>query len=157
MPEAHLQKGEYNFDFRDAPNTDHYRFSNDIIEEEKEGPFMELPITTNYYTPMFFWELYVKGRLNRKKHRMMGDGTFIAQPGAKTKGLTTGKTYHASTDGYFAKELQSILDNKMANGESYMVTIGHPKSCTVYSMKKLEAFIEDNVEEHQFIKMSQVL
>lgn len=154
MPGAKLQRGDYNFDFTQAPSDSVYSFENDVVISRENGFFTELPITTHYYSPLFFWNLYGRGRMNPEQHKMVGDGNFIAQPGEKSKGLFRGKMHHASTDGYFATRLQEILEQQEQKGAKNMVSIGHPKSCSQHGLTFLERFVQINHQKHSFIKMS---
>jgi hypothetical protein len=156
MPGAKFQAGSYNYDFTEAPQKDQYTFSVDPCVEDLQGPFLQVPITSAFYSPLFFWNLYVRGRLNRDRHRMLGDGNFIAQPGAKSKGLRTGKVFHASTDGYFASSLSKLLRKKEADKSELFLAIGHPKSCTRFSLKKTKDFIKENRSQHDFVKISEL-
>lgn len=156
MPGAKLENGAYYYDFTSAPNVDSYPFLHDVCQALNGGRFYELPITTNYYSPGFFWNLYVKGRMNPKNHLPMGDGNFIDQPGVRNNRLIGGQHFHASTDGYFAGALKEIFNRKRMDQSKFMVTIGHPKSLTPYALKKLDQFLEKSVYEAEFLKYSEV-
>lgn len=150
MPGVKWFSEQYQLDFSNLKTSEPFRFSNDVCIEDPEGRYTEYPICSTYYSPWFFWKLYVLGRIFPKKHKMIGDGNFIPQPDGKWNSLTKGKIHHASVDGYFANELQTILKHKRKAGENTMVIIGHPKSLTKFSLKKLEKFMLKNVNSNCF-------
>lgn len=70
------------FDFRNMPNKDYYRFSNDVCEEDKDGKFLEVPITTHK------WSLYDKIQYKIQQFQQKGYNTRItdgthSRPGTK--------------------------------------------------------------------------
>jgi hypothetical protein len=153
MPGMHYSSEHYSFNFKDAPSTCPYRFENDICTQDSDGTFTEFPIATRLYSPIFFWCLYVLGRLFPSKHRMWGDGNFIVQPGVKKKSLLKTIRHHVSTDGYFASALEKALKECKESSIECMVTIGHPKSLTRFSLSKLHHFIRENSTKHRFISL----
>ena len=56
-------------------------------------------------------------------------------------------------DGFFARDLGKALKGQSKDTEDFVV-IGHPKACTLYSLEKLEKFIENNKESNRFIRFS---
>ena len=62
----------------------------------------------------------------------------------------------ASSDGYFVTKLHEVLTSNQKNGYNEMVVIGHPKACTKFALKKLEQFIEQNKNTHQFKTFSEL-
>lgn len=141
---------DYYLDFRSAPKLSKYRFENDVCEMNNEGQFIEYPISSLRYSPLFFWQLYALGRIAPNQHKMIGDGSFISQGGRKKRVLTTYSTHHVSSDGYYAKKLEAGLQKALNLGHEEMVIIGHPKGNTKYSIKMLERFIEHNYKKHSF-------
>ena len=140
----------YYLDFRTAPKLSKYRFEDDVCKADDKGKFIEYPISSLRYSPLFFWQLYVLGRISPDKHKMIGDGKFISQGGRRKRVLTTYSTHHVSTDGYYAKKLEAGLQKAINLGHEEMVVIGHPKGNTKYSVQMLEKFIEGNYTKHSF-------
>ena len=153
MPGMRFTSEHYSFNFKDAPSTCPYRFENDVCTQDSEGSFTEFPIATRRYSPYFFWRLYVLGRLFPSKHRMWGDGNFIVQPGVKKKSLLKTIRHHVSTDGYFASVLDKAMKECQESSIECMVTIGHPKSLTQFSLGKLRQFIQRYGTKHRFISL----
>ena len=147
---------EYNFDFTDAPMKSEYSFEDDVCLENDSGSFLEYPIASWQYSPFFYWRLYIMGRLNPTKHKMWGDGSFLAQPGRKKAVLTNFTWNHVSTDGYYASQLVKIEMKFSKEGRENLVIIGHPKSMTTYSFEKLSEFVHSFKNKHQFITFEQL-
>jgi hypothetical protein len=93
----------YALNFIGAPRKESYSFETDVCKEEIGGSFREYPITSYRYSPFFYWSLYLKGKLNKKRHRMIGDGNFISHGSKKWKQLFFYNTMHVSSDGYDLK------------------------------------------------------
>lgn len=142
FPGGRMEAGEYAFDFRNAPTNDKYRFQSDVCKEEPTGFFTEFPIASFRYSPLFYWRLYLWGRLNPVSHKMLGDGIFMAQPGRKKQVLTHFTWNHASTDGFYATKLHKITHRAMKMKSENLVVIGHPKSCTLYSLNLVEKYLK---------------
>lgn len=156
IPGDYLQTDTYAVDFREAPRASIYRFDSDVLVEE-DGPFTEYPIGSLRYSPLFFWRLYVLGRLFPAKHKMVGDGLFLSQGGRKKHVLTSYTSGHVSSDGYFAGKLEAALDKYENLKFEELVVIGHPKGNTQYSIKKMQAFINKYHKKHAFVSFQQVL
>jgi peptidoglycan/xylan/chitin deacetylase (PgdA/CDA1 family) len=146
-----FESKDYYFDFRNAPAKSSYHFENDVCVEDKIGSFLEVPISSHRYSPLFYWRLYILGRLFPKNHKMLGDGIFLAQPGRKKSVLTSFTWNHASSDGYYASKLNVIKNKLTKHSYENMVVIGHPKSNTHFSIRKLEQFVKKNHKKHSFI------
>lgn len=147
---------DYAIDFRNAPLKSKYRFEDDVCLEDDEGSFTEYPISSLRYSPLFFWRLYILGRLFPSKHKMIGDGIFISQGGRKKRVLTTFTVGHVSTDGYYASKLDAALNKAINLNHEEMVVIGHSKGNTEFSIKALQRFIEKNHKKHQFTSFQKV-
>lgn len=150
FPGGHFESEHYDFDFRNAPHKSKYKFENDVCVEDPSGFFTEYPISSMKYSPLFYWKLYVLGRLFPNQHKMVGDGIFLSQPGRKKSVLTNFTWNHVSTDGYYASKLNSSLEDMDFKGYTDMVTIGHPKSNTLFSVHELDKFVNKNYIKHLF-------
>ncbi|MDX1651492.1 MAG: polysaccharide deacetylase family protein [Brumimicrobium sp.] len=155
FPGAKLESKHYYFDFRNAPTKGRYFFEDDLCMENKDGYFLELPIGGYKYHPLFFWRLYALGRLFPSRHKMAGDGNFIAQPGKKFTSLKKSTWDHVSCDGYYAQKLNTITNKFHSKGRSDLVIIGHPKSMTLFSLEKLDEYIGLQKNKHSFITLSE--
>lgn len=151
FPNGVFTKGNYYYDFRGSPNKSKWRFTSDLIAEEKEGSFWEYPISNYYYSPLFFWRLFILGRLKPDQHKPMGDGYPMASPGLRNTMLTQGKNLSASVDGLFVVKLKNVLKKNKSLGYNEMVVLGHPKACTKFALRRLEKFIEHHKNNHEFL------
>ena len=138
---------QYSYDFTNAPDLSSWHFNDDPCKPE-EGPFKEIPIGSIKNSPLFYWKLFLIGRINPYEHKPLGDGVPIAAPGMRKKLLTQYTQNTVSVDGYNAALLNKAL--KQYNEKNELVIIGHPKSLTRFRLKALDRFIEDNKSKHHF-------
>ncbi|MBY0427559.1 MAG: hypothetical protein K2Q22_18125, partial [Cytophagales bacterium] len=146
------QKRSYYYDFTNCPSATKWKFNNDLTKEIVDGQFIEIPISSRIYSPLFFWRLYILGRLFPKIHKPIGNGRPISDGGSKLEILTKYSLKPISSDGYFASSLLNSL-SKIEKKGNEMVVIGHPKACTLYSLKKLDEFIGKAKISHNFKKI----
>jgi len=145
----------YNYDFREAPDKDIYRFEDEPEKENANGFFTELPISAIRNSPLFFWRLFLLGRKNPYLHKPLGDGKAMAAPGQRKKMLTQHTDCTVSIDGYNANLLQKALKKLQKKKFEQMVVIGHPKALSRYSIQKLEEFVVKNKEINTFTTFTQ--
>ncbi|MFN5347485.1 MAG: hypothetical protein ACK44N_08855 [Bacteroidota bacterium] len=138
---------QYSYDFTNAPNLSSWNFDNDPCKP-KEGPFKEIPIGSIKNSPLFYWKLFLLGRINPYEHKPLGDGVPIAAPGMRKKLLTQFTQNTVSIDGYNAALLSKAL--RQHKGKNELVIIGHPKSLTRFGLKVLDRFISENKNKYQF-------
>ena len=129
------------------PDLSSWNFDNDPCKP-KEGPFKEIPIGSIKNSPLFYWKLFLLGRINPYEHKPLGDGVPIAAPGMRKKLLTQFTQNTVSVDGYNAALLSKAL--RQHKGKNELVIIGHPKSLTRFGLKALDRFISENKNKHQF-------
>jgi len=149
-----IDQEQVKFDFRNAPHLDQWLFETDPLTPDSLGYFLELPISSVHLSPIFFWNLYARGRLNRSLHKSMGDGIPMAQPGTKKKVLTAYSQQALSCDGYYASLLLSEFKRRTERKEDTMVVIGHPKAQSVFSLQKLDEFIISTKDTCTFVRYS---
>lgn len=147
----------YQYDFTKTPNKPHWQFTDNPAVANPEGLFTELPIASMKYSPLFFWKLFVLGRLNPMHHKPMGNGLPAKGGGSKKTLLTRSHCLCVSADGYFSTQLNHALRKAEQNKDPFMVVIGHPKALTLFGLKTLEAFIARNHRNHEFVNLSSVL
>lgn len=130
------------FDFSTVHMQEEYSFYSDPCLPS-DGEFTEIPISSNKFSPLFFWKLYILGRLNPKEHKGFGDGQALSAKGFKKQQLKEGGIFPVSADGYYASDLKRYCKKAEKEGRSRVVVIGHPKAQTLYSMKALEALMKE--------------
>jgi len=140
----------YDYDFRNAPDKDIYKFEEDITIENQTGYFTELPISSITNSPLFFWRLFLLGRKNPYMHKPLGDGQAMPAPGYRKKLLTKYTNNPVSVDGYNAHLLERALSKLSNRNFNNMVVIGHPKALSRYSILKLEEFVKKHKDIHNF-------
>lgn len=151
FPGGHNQNEVYDYDFQPIKDNLPYTFSEDLVQPDPNGQFLELPIAAHTYSPWFFWQLYGWGRVIPSRHKPLGDGYPISTSGERTSRLTKKSRLSVSMDGFFARELSSALKRNLSPD---FVVIGHPKACTVYSLEQLEKFIARESKNHDFMTFS---
>jgi hypothetical protein len=134
------------FDFKQIPKRSSWSFENDPCKENKNGFFREIPISSYKLSALFFWKLVYHKKFGRKEHENFGDG--LAAGGSKwdkLRMLTRSTNSVVSVDGYKSSFLEQAFRVFSKNKENNnFVIIGHPKSMSEYSLKKLEMFIIKN-------------
>ena len=151
-----FSSAQYEYDFRNAPDKDIYRFEHEPTEEDIQGSFTELPISGIRNSPLFFWRLFFLGRKDPYNHKPLGDGRAMAAPGYRKKLLTQFTDNPVSVDGYNAHLLQMCLKISAKKKQTHMVIIGHPKALSRYSIRKIEEFVARNKAEHNFTTYSKI-
>lgn len=147
---GHYSSEQYAYDFRGAPLSGRWKFDNDPLTPSEEGRFTEIPISSIYNSPLFYWRLFLLGRMNPYLHKPLGDGVPVAAPGQRF-GLLTRWTHNTvSVDGYNASLLNRALRQHRRLNKSDMVVIGHPKALTRYGLNALEKFVQRHKTTHRF-------
>lgn len=147
---GHYQSEQYAYDFRGAPLAGRWKFEMDPMTPAEDGSFTEIPISSIHNSPLFYWRLFLLGRINPHQHKPLGDGVPVAAPGQRF-GLLTRWTYNTvSVDGYNASLLHRALRQHQRLKKSDMVIIGHPKALTRYGLGALERFIQRQKSAHRF-------
>lgn len=141
----------YFYDFRKVPNKTSWDFENDPTRQTTDGSFKEFAIGSMKVSPLFFWKLFLLGRLNPHFHKPLGDGRAMENKGFRRKLLTSFTHQTVSIDGYNAKLLQKALNSSVKkNIGNEFVVIGHPKALSRFSLVQLDKFIQDNIAHHSF-------
>ena len=134
------------FNFKNSPKKSEWNFEMNPLVEEQKGFFRELPIASYRLSPLFFWKLVFVKKFGNKEHQNFGDGK--AAGGStfdKLRMLMRATNSVVSIDAYKSTFLEKAFlkfSNTIEN--KYFVIIGHPKSMSEYSLKKLEKFIIKN-------------
>jgi len=149
----HVSKNQ-SYDFRNVKQfKTEYRFSDDLTIEDKQGHFIEYPISSYRLSPVFFWRFAFEKFKKSKQHLSYGKGQAISKPKKELiKLLTRYSNSVVSIDGYKASFMQKAFKKYVKNTskEDHFVLIGHPKAFTLYSLLKTKEFIAKNCNEHSF-------
>lgn len=150
FPGGVYSSAHYAYDFRGAPEQGRWTFHSDPMKTASQGDFTEIPISSIYNSPFFYWRLFLLGHLHPYRHKPLGDGVPIAAPGQRRRLLTRWTHNTVSVDGYNARLLSSALRQHERMNKSDMVIIGHPKALSRYGLTALEQFIERTKNKHPF-------
>ena len=127
------------YDYKDCPILDCYKFQDDICIENKVGEFIELPISMYKISPMFYWKYVFTRLFKMKKHRTFGDGYGIKATGESIKERLLNYTSAMATiDGFKISYLKNIFKRTSQNG--VLCILGHPKLATEFSVDKMDEF-----------------
>ncbi len=143
--------GPYAYNFENAPRKEKWNFETDECVEVEKGTFMEIPIAARMYSPLFFWKLFILGRLFPSQHKPIGDGKPAAGGGSKKDLLTKSNFLCVSADGYFITQVVKAINEAERKGQKTLVVIGHPKACTPFSLRQLDALLHKLKHQHQFV------
>lgn len=129
------------YDYRTSCPKSVYRFGADICEEDAEGSYTEVPLTTYNLSPLFYWRLAALKILKLRRHRRLGDGLSVKTTGESIRErLLRGTQGFATIDEFKSSYLAKAYRKHKSSGAPVMCIIGHPKLATEYSVKKLAEF-----------------
>ena len=138
------------FDFSNIPNKTSWKFENDPIQEDKNGFFTEIPISSYKTSPLFFWKLAFFKKFGGNKFKSFGDGKAVGgSKFDKLRMLTKTTNTVISIDGYKVSLLEKAYRHFLKKDDNNnFVIIGHPKAMSEYSLEKLEEFIINNSDKN---------
>ena len=135
------------FDFTSAPAKNNWYFSSDPLVEDKNGCFLEIPISSLRVGPFFYYRFIWMKFFGGKNHKSIGDGFAIPNSWKQNLALLLWPSFTvASIDGYKA----SLLNKLAKKHKKQLVLIGHPKSFTPFSLNAIDAFINKFKKESIF-------
>ena len=137
------------FDFRGAPNKPYWSFDNDPLQENEQGRFVELPISHQTVSPLFFWRMALLKKLGRSDDiKPFGDGAaMVAHSAYYWERLTRHSSGPASIDGIKGDLLEDAWrQHRRNNPAGYFNVMGHPKALTPRSIRRLVQFLEQHPE-----------
>lgn len=134
------------FDFRDSPKKTEWNFEDNPLKETASGFFKEIPISAYRLSPLFFWKLVYFKKFGGAIHQTFGDGSPAGGSNIDKLRMLTRHTHSVvSMDGYKSSFLEKAYQSFLKKNDcKNFVIIGHPKSMSEYSLKKLEKFIVNN-------------
>ena len=122
----------YQFDFTKATLKEKCNFETDECIEDNNGSFTEIPIAAQTYSPLFFWKLFVLGRLYPSQHKSIGNRSPAKGGGSRKDFLTKYNHLWAIADGYFVTQIEKAIREVEKRGWERIVIIGHPIACTQF-------------------------
>jgi len=129
-----LQGIAHMFDFSEIPHKEFYRFEESVLQEDEDGRFLEVPIST-YRTTIFHKILRRIRRIrNPDFYRMVGDGKSVG--GIKRNYFDEIITYEMlSLESIEPKRLIKFIKN---DKHSLVTLISHPKGMSEISFNSLD-------------------
>lgn len=164
VPEAVYNSEYQEYNFSNCPKRTIWRFNNNPVLEEKNGDFIEIPISSFKNGLIKKIKVVILNKLlNQKETTFFGDGKTITKSKIKTnlilkiKNLLKSEIAYVSLDGISSIYLNSVYKKYLKNfgKDSYFVVLGHPKSLSNFSIKQMEDFILKN-SKARFLKYSDV-
>ena len=139
-------KTAHKFDYRKVPQSTLYKFSNFLTDEEPNGEFIELSISS---VKIGIYYYLTRVRKQQKKYKptiVYKDGVSMNSSEKvsffeKILALLKGKVYLACIDGISSTMLPYYFESTKDN---IYVLIGHPKNATDESILYLEKFLNKN-------------
>ncbi len=138
------------FNFTNAPQQPSWHFDTDPLVPE-QGRFVEVPISHQRISPLFFWKMAAMKKLTSATTRPFGDGSaMVAHANYYLERLTRSSHGPVSIDGIKGDLLEDAYRQHMKyNPNGYFNVMGHPKAMTLRSISKLTQFLE----RHQDVQL----
>ena len=135
------------FDFSNIPNKAFYYFEDKVEEENMNGKFIELPIST--YKTNIFYKICrkIKKRLNFSKYKIFGNGVGISLERNLFDEIFTYEMF--SLESIEPKKLYGLCKNY---DKDYINIISHPKGLSNIALESLR-FIAEKSDEFEFINI----
>ena len=135
------------FNFQKMPTKAYWSFSDDPLQENKNGFFTEIPISSFKTSPLFFWKLAFRKKFSSAQFKPFGDGyAMVAHGNYYIERLTKTTFGPVMIDGAKAGQLQAAFNTHKQTTEAGSIfnVMGHPKSLSPFSLQKLQQFLEKN-------------
>lgn len=159
----HIHSNLHSYDYRDVPNKTLYPFSSNINQEDQNGEFKELSIST---VPLISLHYLLKKQIAKNIFDPIitwGDGCGIGygnmanEAKQKVNKLFRKVNLAAGLDSYSSLLLPytyNLFKNKIDNLN--FVAIGHPKAFSEGSIKQVENFIIKVKDSNKFLTCSDI-
>lgn len=149
VPGMTLKSDTHQVDFTDTPAASFWRYSTNPLRNDKAGEFVEIPMASQWFSPLFFWKTLLVRLLKISYFRGFGNGCAVTA-GAKYKllfMLLKGSTAAISFDGLKGMKAEKGCRRwqHRYGHDAYCVVIGHPKAHCEYSLRCFEKFIRSRI------------
>lgn len=142
FPGGKYRSKAQNFDFTNCPDKSKWTFKDNPCNEDLEGKILEVPITSVFYTPLFYMQMIFHRKFGGKLHTKIGDGTPVKSSKKEIlRRLSRKSVGPACCDGGRIRMLEKTYKGLKKQNKDTFVILGHPKLQTEYSLKKLNDFI----------------
>lgn len=129
------------YDYRRMPRKCLYRFENDVCIEDKNGAFLEVPITSFHYPVVLFLYDWLCRKLP-KDNRPYSDGTHIRFGEHKTiwKKITDRFVHNRGMLNFSGLSFLSIEYGIKKNRTNVICFIDHPKDLSLGAIKRINQY-----------------
>lgn len=136
------------YDYSKVKGGKTYRFSDDVLKEDKDGRMIEYPISSIHITTFRYilYRLYVK--YFKSVGVVFGDGKAV--PSTQKVNLFTIRVMNYSFDYVMAPMLYSVFRKLKNKGYNDIIIIGHPKNQSEESIEELRRFVEKSSQIAKF-------
>lgn len=134
------------FDFRGAPAKPFWTFTDNPVQPDENGSFVEVPISSFSVLPTFFFKMVAARLMKSSGNTCFGDGVSMEYGKSYyIQRLTRPTNSPASIDGLKADLLQNAFQQHQRHkrGEIFHV-MGHPKALFRNSLRSLNNFLQNN-------------
>jgi peptidoglycan/xylan/chitin deacetylase (PgdA/CDA1 family) len=156
-PRGLLKSKDQWFDFKNIGfEKSSWKFSKDLVKEDKNGSFLEVAISSFKVLPFFFWRFVAVRLLRISEHVSYSKSSAVGPSKLHILRLLLWPSYSVvAIDGFKARYLENAYQfYKKKNLEDFVI-IGHPKAFTPFSMKKFKQFIEKENRAKQVVVFSE--
>lgn len=123
------------YDFRSVPRDPYWYFENQPTEVLEQGRFLEVPVTSMYFSPYDFLSILAARKLKNTQNNVIGDGQSAATSfHRKVVYLLKGDNAPASVDSgksNFLNKYRADCANRSCN---LLHLMGHPKAISLRSL-----------------------
>jgi hypothetical protein len=131
------------FDYREAPESEWWTFSDDPLRPDPEGKFLEIPISSVLVSPIFFWRYAITRLMSQARDRPFGNGSAAENRESVRRKLLSYSWTVASLDGFKSALTLSMLEEAKGSRKQLFVAMGHPKAQTVGSLDSLRRLLSN--------------
>ncbi len=138
----------HSYDYRVIPQQQIYCFENSIKEVSPKGSFVELSISSFYWSPIRYFSCIRPIRIRFSPRINYGDGSRVSDgkrsPISSIRDVLSRRYYHASIDGEWSNLLDVYYNDAKNNNWKELILIGHPKNASDLSVKNLDKFFSSH-------------
>ena len=149
VPGKSVSDGSVYYDYSTVPQKEKWNISNDIATEDKDGEFLEVPVTLQTNGKFVYFRHKLREMFNKTINtKIWGDGQNIFMRNNRKnlldsildriRWIFTPSTSICSIDGYTSAYLPSLLQQKT----NLALLVSHPKCLSSESIFYLEKFLQ---------------
>lgn len=148
-PNGYLNNQTHQFNFKQYPKKEFWRFENHPKHENANGYFYEIPFTTYLTPPSLYWSVLKNSIINKLKKNNSGEGVH-SNIKSILKKLFTKTLQPVSIDALKSIWVLQTFKQHEKNQSQIFCMIGHPKCFGEDTYKNLSALIIYAKNKHEF-------